>query len=164
METKGYVRLVIIAVGIINVSVLGLSSSRGAEARIKIDIDRTIGEIDKNLYGNFVEHLGRCVYGGVYDPDSEQADEKGFRKDVLEAAKGLNVSITRYPGGNFVSNYHWLDGVGPQRTPRMELAWARMETNEFGTNEFMEFAKSSRVFSRVPSRSNITALIINTAS
>ena len=112
METKGYVRLVIIAVGIINVSVLGLSSSRGAEARIKIDIDRTIGEIDKNLYGNFVEHLGRCVYGGLYDPGSGQADEKGLRKDVLAAAKDLGVSITRYPGGNFVSNYHWLDGVG----------------------------------------------------
>ncbi|MBN1127332.1 MAG: hypothetical protein JXA82_20185 [Sedimentisphaerales bacterium] len=109
------------------------------EARIKIDIDRTIGEIDKNIYGNFVEHLGRCVYGGIYEPGSEQADEKGFRKDVLEAVKGLNVAITRYPGGNFVSNYHWLDGVGPQRTPRMELAWARLETNEFGTNEFVEF-------------------------
>ena len=142
METKGYVRLVIIAVGIINVSVLGLSSSRGAEARIKIDIDRTIGEIDKNLYGNFVEHLGRCVYGGLYDPGSDQADEKGLRKDVLAAAKDLGVSITRYPGGNFVSNYHWLDGVGAERTPRMELAWARLETNEFGTNEFMEFARA----------------------
>ncbi len=112
-----------------------------ADARIKIDIDRTIGEINKNLYGNFVEHLGRCVYGGVYDPDSDQANAKGFRKDVLEAVKGLNVSLVRYPGGNFVSNYHWLDGVGPQRTPRMELAWARLETNQFGTNEFMEFCK-----------------------
>ena len=142
METKGYVRLVIIAVGIINVSVLGLSSSRGAEARIKIDIDRTIGEIDKNLYGNFVEHLGRCVYGGLYDPDSDQADEKGLRKDVLAAARDLGVSITRYPGGTFVSNYHWLDGVGSRRIPRMELAWARLETNEFGTNEFMEFARA----------------------
>ena len=112
------------------------------EARMKIDIDRTIGEINKNLYGNFVEHLGRCVYGGIFEPDSEQADEKGFRKDVLEAVKGLNVSIARYPGGNFVSNYHWLDGVGPERTPRMELAWARLETNKFGTNEFMEFARA----------------------
>lgn len=111
------------------------------EARIKIDVDRTIGEINKNLYGNFVEHLGRCVYGGVYDPDSSQANSKGFRKDVLEAVKGLNVPLVRYPGGNFVSNYHWLDGVGPQRTPRMELAWARLETNKFGTNEFVEFCK-----------------------
>ncbi len=111
------------------------------EARIKIDVDRTVGEINKNLYGNFVEHLGRCVYSGVYDPDSSQANAKGFRKDVLEAVKGLNVPLVRYPGGNFVSNYHWLDGVGPQRTPRMELAWARLETNKFGTNEFVEFCK-----------------------
>jgi len=113
-----------------------------AQARIKVDVERTIGQIDRNLYGNFVEHLGRCVYGGIYDPGSEQADAKGFRKDVLEAIKGLNVPVVRYPGGNFVSNYHWLDGVGPERTPRMELAWQRLETNAFGTNEFVEFARA----------------------
>jgi alpha-N-arabinofuranosidase len=115
--------------------------STNPQARIKIDIDRTIGEINKNLYGNFVEHLGRCVYGGIYDPESDQADSNGFRKDVMEAVKGLNVSLIRYPGGNFVSNYHWLDGVGSERTPRMELAWARLETNKFGTNEFVKFCK-----------------------
>jgi alpha-N-arabinofuranosidase len=123
-------------------SVSGGVISASPEARIKIDIDRTVGEIDKNIYGNFVEHLGRCVYSGIYEPGSEQADKKGFRKDVLETIKGLNVSIVRYPGGNFVSNYHWLDGVGPERIPRMELAWARLETNQFGTNEFVEFAKA----------------------
>ncbi len=113
------------------------------DARIKIDLDRAIGEVDKLIYGNFVEHLGRCVYKGIWDPGSDLSDEDGFRKDVLEAVKGLNVSITRYPGGNFVSNYHWLDGVGPEeeRVPRMELAWARLETNRFGTNEFIEFAR-----------------------
>ena len=112
-------------------------------ARIKIDIDRQIGEINNNIYGNFVEHLGRCVYGGIYDPDSPLSDDKGIRLDVLEAAKGLNIPLTRYPGGNFVSNYHWKDGVGPKedRPPRMELAWARLETNQFGTNEFIEFAR-----------------------
>ena len=112
-------------------------------ARIKIDKDRTVGEINELLYGNFIEHLGRCVYGGIYDPGSPLSDEDGFRKDVLEAAKGLNVSIARYPGGNFVSNYHWLDGVGPkeERKPRMELAWARLETNQFGTDEFIKYAK-----------------------
>ena len=110
-------------------------------ARIKIDIDRKIGEINELLYGNFVEHLGRCVYGGISDKGNPLSDENGFRKDVLEAVKGLNVTIIRYPGGNFVSNYHWLDGVGPNRIPRMELAWARLETNEFGTNEFMKYAK-----------------------
>lgn len=112
-------------------------------ARIKIDIDREIGEINENIYGNFVEHLGRCVYGGIYDEDSPLSDENGFRLDVLEAAKGLNVSLTRYPGGNFVSNYHWKDGVGPkdERPARMELAWARLESNRFGTNEFIEYAR-----------------------
>ncbi len=93
-------------------------------ARIKIDRDRTIGEISPLLYGNFVEHLGRCVYGGIYEPGSPLSDEDGFRKDVMQAAKDLKVSVTRYPGGNFVSNYHWEDGVGPSRIPRMELAWA----------------------------------------
>jgi len=112
-------------------------------ARIKIDIERKIGEVDKHLYGNFVEHLGRCVYGGIYEEGSKLADDKGIRLDVLDAAKDLNVSITRYPGGNFVSNYHWKDGIGPkdQRPPRMELAWARLETNRFGTDEFVDYAK-----------------------
>jgi len=116
----------------------------GQNARIKFDTERIIGEVDKNIYGNFVEHLGRCVYGGIYEPGSPLSDADGFRKDVLEAVKGLNVSLIRYPGGNFVSNYHWLDGVGPknERVPRMELAWARLETNEFGTNEFIKYCKA----------------------
>jgi len=118
-----------------------LSDVSAQNAKIKIDTDRTIGEISPLIYGNFVEHLGRCVYGGIYDPKSPLSDKDGFRKDVLKAAKDLNVTITRYPGGNFVSNYHWEDGVGPNRIPRMELAWARPETNQFGTNEFMNFAK-----------------------
>lgn len=97
-------------------------------AKIKFDTDRKIGEVDKNIYGNFVEHLGRCVYGGIYDPASPLSDANGFRKDVMDAVKGLNVSLVRYPGGNFVSNYHWLDGVGPknERPSRLELAWARL--------------------------------------
>ena len=113
-------------------------------ARIKIDIDRTIGEVDSMIYGNFLEHLGRAVYGGAYDPDSPHANEKGYRTDVIQAAKDLNVSLLRYPGGNFVSNYHWQDGVGPveDRPSRMELAWSRLETNHFGTNEFMEFTRA----------------------
>lgn len=117
--------------------------AKAQNARIKIDIDRKIGEVSPLIYGNFVEHLGRCVYGGIYDPGSPLSDEDGFRKDVLDAVKGLNVSIIRYPGGNFVSNYHWLDGVGPkdERIPRMELAWHRLETNQFGTNEFVKFAR-----------------------
>jgi len=115
----------------------------GQDARIKIDVDRTIGEVSDLIYGNFVEHLGRCVYGGIYDPGSPLADENGFRKDVMEAVKDLNVTLARYPGGNFVSNYHWLDGVGPEdeRVPRLELAWSTMESNQFGTNEFMKFVR-----------------------
>ena len=122
----------------------GLTSVSGQNAKIKFDTDRIIGEVDKNLYGNFVEHLGRCVYGGIYEPGSPLSDANGFRKDVMEAVKGLNVSLIRYPGGNFVSNYHWLDGVGPknERIPRMELAWARLETNEFGTNEFIKYCRA----------------------
>ena len=112
-------------------------------ARIKIDVDRTIGEVDPHIYGNFVDHLGRCVYGGIYDESSPLSDENGFRTDVMQAVKDLNVSIIRYPGGNFVSNYHWLDGVGPkdQRPPRMELAWSRLENNHFGTDEFMKYTE-----------------------
>jgi len=113
-------------------------------ARIKIDIERTIGEVDKHIYGNFVEHLGRCVYGGIYDTTSSLSDKKGFRKDVMTAVKELRPSIIRYPGGNFVSNYNWLDGIGPkqERIPRLELAWGTLETNQFGTNEFVEYTKA----------------------
>ncbi len=130
-----------LATAILLLGAVGVISAQNA--RIKIDVDRTIGEVNPHVYGNFVEHLGRCVYGGIYDEGSALADEDGLRKDVLEAVKNLNVSLVRYPGGNFVSNYHWKDGIGPkdERPPRMELAWARLETNRFGTDEFMKFVK-----------------------
>lgn len=126
------------------VCLFSTSKVSGQNARIKFDTERIIGEVDKNIYGNFVEHLGRCVYGGIYEPGSQLSGPDGFRKDVLEVVKELNVSLIRYPGGNFVSNYHWLDGVGPknERVPRMELAWARLETNEFGTNEFIKYCRT----------------------
>ena len=113
-------------------------------ARIKIDKDRTIGEIDKNIYGNFAEHLGRCIYGGIYDEGSSLSDPQGFRKDVLKAAKGLNVTILRYPGGNFVSGYHWQDGIGPKtkRPARLDLAWKVLEPNTFGIDEFVDFCRA----------------------
>ncbi len=118
----------------------GLSGTlTGQDAKIIIDPLRTIGEVDNNLYGNFVEHLGRCVYGGIYDPGSPLSDRDGIRTDVLKELKDLNISLLRYPGGNFVSNYHWLDGVGPERIPRTDLAWNRLESNQFGTNEFISF-------------------------
>lgn len=108
---------------------------------IKIDLDRTIGEVDRRIFGGFVEHLGRCIYGGVFDEGSALADENGFRRDVLEAAKPLRMPLLRWPGGNFVSNYHWMDGIGPrdERPSRPELAWDTVESNRFGTDEFLAY-------------------------
>jgi len=87
-------------------------------AVISIDVRRRIDEISPLIYGSFIEHLGRCIYGGVYDPGSPLADERGFRRDVIEAAKRLNVTVLRWPGGNFASGYHWMDGIGPTHSVR----------------------------------------------
>jgi alpha-L-arabinofuranosidase len=112
-------------------------------ARIKVDTERQIGEIDPKIYGNFIEHLGRCIDGGIFDEKSPLSDSNGFRQDVLAAAKDLNVSLLRWPGGNFSSNYHWMDGIGPRnnRPPRLEMAWGTVESNRFGTHEFMKYAE-----------------------
>src|SRR5512134_1850149 len=111
-------------------------------ARIKIDLDRTIGEVDPLLFGNFAEHLGRMIYGGIYEEGSPLSDANGFRTDVLQAVRDLNVTILRWPGGNFCSGYNWKDGVGPkdQRPARPELAWNDVESNRFGTDEFLRYA------------------------
>ena len=113
------------------------------KARIKIDLDRRIGEIDPKIYGNFVEHLGRCIYGGVFDFGSPLADTDGVRKDVLEASRNLGVSILRWPGGNFVSGYHWEDGLGAveKRPKRVDLAWGAVESNRVGTDEFLRYCE-----------------------
>lgn len=110
---------------------------------IKIDLDRRLGNIHRHIFGGFAEHLGRCFYGGIYEPGSPLADEHGFRKDVLEALSRLRMPIIRYPGGNFVSGYRWMDGVGPvdQRPARPELAWETIEPNHFGTNEFIQLCR-----------------------
>lgn len=110
---------------------------------IIINKNYTIGEIDKRIYGSFVEHMGRVVYTGIYEPDHPNSDEDGFRTDVIDAVKNLGITSVRYPGGNFVSAYNWEDGIGPkeQRPKRLELAWKAIETNEFGTNEFMKWLK-----------------------
>ncbi|KLU92729.1 alpha-N-arabinofuranosidase C [Magnaporthiopsis poae ATCC 64411] len=106
---------------------------------IHVDADRKLSKIDPMIYGGFTEHMGRCIYGGIYDPSSPLADGHGFRTDVIEALREINVPVIRYPGGNFVATYHWQDGVGPRdrRPRRPELAWLGVETNEFGTDEFM---------------------------
>ncbi len=121
-----------------------LRAQQGAlKARVKIDTERAIGEIDPKIYGNFIEHLGRCIDGGVFDEKSPLSDAHGFRRDVLDAAKKLNVTLLRWPGGNFSSNYHWRDGIGSrnQRPPRLEMAWGTVESNRFGTHEFLNYAE-----------------------
>lgn len=112
-------------------------------ASMKVDRDYSIGTIDPRLYGSFVEHLGRAIYGGIYEPGHSTADELGYRRDVLELVKELNTPIIRYPGGNFVSGYNWEDGIGPreERRRRLELAWRTIETNEVGTDDFAEWAR-----------------------
>ena len=113
-------------------------------AKMVIDKDFRISEIDKRIYGSFIEHLGRAVYEGIYQPGHPSADENGFRRDVMELVKELNVPIVRYPGGNFVSSFVWEDSVGPvdQRPRRLELAWRSLETNEIGVNEFAKWTKA----------------------
>lgn len=110
-------------------------------ASIMLAPENRIAQVDERIYGSFVEHLGRCVYGGVYEPGHPGADEDGFRSDTLELVRELNVPIVRYPGGNFVSGYRWTDGIGPResRPRRLDLAWRTLETNEFGLNEFMKW-------------------------
>ena len=113
------------------------------KAKVIANRNFTVGQIDRRIYGSFIEHLGRAVYGGIYEPGHETADDQGFRKDVLELVKQLNVPIVRYPGGNFVSGYNWEDGIGDRskRPRKMELAWQVIETNQVGIDEFQEWAK-----------------------
>ena len=113
------------------------------KVKLIADRDYTIGEVSPRLFGSFIEHLGRAVYGGVYEPGHPTADDQGFRQDVLALVKELGVPIVRYPGGNFVSGYRWQDGTGPRslRPRRQELAWNSIETNEVGIDEFQEWAR-----------------------
>ncbi|HEX7805646.1 MAG TPA: alpha-L-arabinofuranosidase, partial [Cellulomonas sp.] len=117
--------------------------SNHAQARITLHPDFRIGDIDRRVFGSFVEHLGRAVYTGIYEPDHPTADTEGFRGDVAELTRELGVSTVRYPGGNFVSNYVWEDGVGParDRKPFIDLAWHTIEPNTVGTDEFLQWAE-----------------------
>ena len=123
-------------------STFGYAQTRGP-ARAVINQSRFTSDLDRRLLGAFLEHLGRAVYTGVYEPGSPLADAKGFRTDVIKEMKTLGVPIMRYPGGNFVSGYNWLDGVGPknQRPTVLERAWNSIETNQFGTNDFIEWCR-----------------------
>ncbi len=112
-------------------------------AKFTLHPEYQISVIDPRIYGSFIEHLGRAIYGGIYEPDHPLADADGFRQDVLEQVKGLNTPVVRYPGGNFVSGYNWEDGIGPrdQRPRKLDLAWKSVETNQIGTNEFLSWCR-----------------------
>jgi len=114
------------------------------DVEILVDPSSQLGSIDRRIYSQFIEHLGRCIYGGIWvgeDPRIENI--KGFRKDVLEAVKALKPPLVRWPGGNFASNYHWTDGIGPKnnRPKKFDMAWGMVDSNEFGTCEFIEWCK-----------------------
>ena len=113
------------------------------KAEISVNINNAVDKIDNRIYGSFIEHLGRAVYNGIYEPSHETADDMGFRKDVLDMIKELNVPIVRYPGGNFVSGYNWEDGIGDKskRPQKMDLAWFTIEPNQVGVDEFQEWAR-----------------------
>jgi alpha-L-arabinofuranosidase len=113
------------------------------KAQVFIDTNRAISAISPLLFSGFIEHMGRAVYEGIYDPASPYADKHGLRSDVLAVLRKINYRSIRYPGGNFLSGYRWLDGVGPQnqRPHRRDLAWQSIETNQFGTNEFIQFCR-----------------------
>jgi len=117
------------------------------QANVLLDRNFTIGRVDPRLFGAFVEHLGRGVYGGLYEPDHPTADEKGFRRDVLDLVRELGVTIVKYPGGNFSHTYNWEDGVGPigERPRRLNYAWQSTEPNSFGTNEFIDWCRLAGV-------------------
>src|ERR1700677_4305534 len=121
------------------------TSGSTTAARVYVDSRRTIAPLDRNLWGSFLEHLGRAIYEGIYDPGSKLSDGNGFRKDVLNEIRQLGVPIIRYPGGNFVSGYNWVDGVGPkQKRPRtLDKAWDTIESNQFGTDEFIAWCKAA---------------------
>jgi alpha-N-arabinofuranosidase len=112
-------------------------------ARIRVDPSRKVGTVDPGIYGGFIEHLGRCVYGGIFDEGSPLSDEHGFRRDVMDAIRDLGVSLLRWPGGLFASAYHWADGIGQRdaRPRRLELAWRTEESNRFGTDEFLLYCR-----------------------
>ena len=115
------------------------------KASMILDRDFAIGRIDPRLYGSFIEHLGRAVYGGIYEPGHPTADENGFRRDVIDMVRRLGVPVVRYPGGNFVSGFNWEDSVGPrgERPSRLDLAWFTTETNEVGLHEFVDWVKQA---------------------
>ena len=126
---------------------IGYAQAARGPARVAIRRSPDRADFDRRLLGSFLEHLGRAIYTGIYEPGSRLSDAKGFRTDVAREIKELGVPIVRYPGGNFISGYNWLDGVGPkaQRPSVLERAWNSLETNQFGTNEFIEWCRMAGI-------------------
>lgn len=116
------------------------------KAKMTLAKEMSVSKIDRRIFGSFIEHLGRAVYGGIYEPGHKTSDENGFRQDVIDLVNELDVPIVRYPGGNFLSGYDWEDGVGPveNRPQRLDLAWGTTEPNTFGTNEFMKWCEKAK--------------------
>ena len=120
-------------------------NSAPAKADLLLDKDFVIARVDDRLFGSFIEHLGRAVYGGIYDPGNPRSDHHGFRQDVIEMVRRLKIPIIRYPGGNFVSGFNWEDSIGPleERPKRLDLAWSSTESNQFGLHEFCDWSKQA---------------------
>ena len=116
-------------------------------SKIKVIVEKNfkVADTDDRLFSSFIEHLGRAVYSGIYEPGHPEADEQGFRKDVINLVRELNVSLVRYPGGNFLSGYKWTDGIGPKelRPKRLDLAWKTIESNQFGIDEFYDWTQKA---------------------
>lgn len=124
---------------------LSSETKAAKKAALILDKDFIVARVDERLYGSFLEHVGRAIYGGIYDPGNPHSDQNGLRLDVLELVKKLNVSVVRYPGGNYVSGFNWEDSIGPlpQRPKRLDLAWSTTESNEFGLHEFCHWTKAA---------------------
>ena len=121
-------------------------TSATPRATLTVDPAFRVGAVDPRVFGSFAEHMGRCIYTGIYEPDHPSADDRGYRRDVLELVRELGPTVVRYPGGNFVSGYRWEDGIGPltERPRRLDLAWRAIEPNEFGVDEFMAWCALAR--------------------
>jgi len=115
------------------------------KAKVFVEKNFKCAEVDDKLFSSFIEHLGRAVYTGIYEPGHQTADQQGFRQDVIDLVKDLNVAMVRYPGGNFLSGYNWTDGIGPRdsRPCRLDLAWRSIEPNEIGIDEFFDWCKKA---------------------
>ena len=111
------------------------------QADVTIDTDATAKPYNSMIFGGFLEHFGKQIYGGVFDPGSPLSDNNGFRTDVINALKELKVPIIRWPGGCFVDGYHWMNGIGDNRQPTDDVRWGVIEPNTFGTHEFIELCR-----------------------